>query len=124
MRHYTKEDIIRLVREEDVQFIRMQFTDIFGQLKNVAITASQIERALDNQIMFDGSSIAGFVRIDESDQYLWPDLDTFAILPWRPQLRQGGPADLRRPQPRRYRLRGRSPRCAEAGAPPCRRPGL
>ena len=85
MRHYTKEDIIRLVREEDAQFIRMQFTDIFGQLKNVAITASQIERALDNQIMMDGSSIAGFVRIEESDQYLWPDLDTFAILPWRPQ---------------------------------------
>ena len=85
MRHYTKEDIIRLVREEDAQFIRMQFTDIFGQLKNVAITASQIGRALDNQIMMDGSSIAGFVRIEESDQYLWPDLDTFAILPWRPQ---------------------------------------
>lgn len=63
----------------------MQFTDIFGQLKNVAITASQIGRALDNQIMMDGSSIAGFVRIEESDQYLWPDLDTFAILPWRPQ---------------------------------------
>ena len=81
MRHYTKEDIIRLVREEDAQFIRMQFTDIFGQLKNVAITASQIGRALDNQIMMDGSSIAGFVRIEESDQYLWPDLDTFAILP-------------------------------------------
>lgn len=72
MRHYTKEDIIRLVREEDAQFIRMQFTDIFGQLKNVAITASQIGRALDNQIMMDGSSIAGFVRIEESDQYLWP----------------------------------------------------
>ena len=85
MGHYTKEDIIRLVREEDVQFIRMQFTDIFGQLKNVAITASQIERALDNQIMMDGSSIEGFVRVEESDQYLWPDLDTFAILPWRPQ---------------------------------------
>ena len=85
MRHYTKEDIIRLVREEDAQFIRMQFTDIFGQLKNVAITASQIGRALDNQIMMDGSSIAGFVLIEESDQYLWPDLDTFAILPWRPQ---------------------------------------
>ena len=55
MRHYTKEDIIRLVREEDAQFIRMQFTDIFGQLKNVAITASQIGRALDNQIMMDAA---------------------------------------------------------------------
>ena len=85
MGRYTKEEILRLVREEDIQFIRMQFTDIFGQMKNVAITASQIEKALDNQIMMDGSSIEGFVRIEESDQYLWPDLDTFAILPWRPQ---------------------------------------
>ena len=81
----SRGDILQWVRENDVQFIRMQFTDIFGQMKNVAITASQIERALDNQIMMDGSSIAGFVRIEESDQYLWPDLDTFAILPWRPQ---------------------------------------
>ena len=85
MGRYTKEDILRLVEDEDIQFIRMQFTDIFGQLKNVAITASQIQRALDNEIMMDGSSIEGFVRIEESDQYLWPDLDTFAIIPWRPQ---------------------------------------
>ena len=69
-------------RKEDI--IRLQFTDIFGQLKNVAITASQIEKAVNNQIMFDGSSIEGFVRIDESDQYLYPDLDSFAIFPWRP----------------------------------------
>ena len=80
-----KEDIIRMVRDEDIEFIRLQFTDIFGQLKNVAITASQIEKAVNNQIMFDGSSIEGFVRIDESDQYLYPDLDSFAIFPWRPQ---------------------------------------
>lgn len=85
MGKYTKEDIIRRVAEEDIQFIRMQFTDIFGQLKNVAITASQIERAVNNEIMLDGSSIEGFVRIEESDQYLWPDLDTFTVLPWRPQ---------------------------------------
>ena len=56
---YTKEDIIRIVKEEDINFIRMQFTDIFGQLKNVAITASQIEKALNNQITLDGSSIEG-----------------------------------------------------------------
>ena len=85
MGRYTKEEILRLVRDEDIQFIRMQFTDIFGQMKNVAITASQIEKALAGQVMMDGSSIEGFVRIEESDQYLWPDLDTFAILPWRPQ---------------------------------------
>ena len=85
MGRYTKEDIIRMVNEDDIKFIRMQFTDIFGQLKNVAITASQIEKALNNQIAMDGSSIEGFVRIQESDQYLYPDLDSFAILPWRPQ---------------------------------------
>lgn len=82
---YTKEQIIQLVKDEDIKFIRMQFTDIFGQLKNVAITASQIEKALNNQIMFDGSSIEGFVRLEESDQCLYPDLDSFVIFPWRPQ---------------------------------------
>ena len=85
MTGYTKEDIIRIVREDDIKFIRLQFTDIFGQLKNVAITASQIEKAVNDQIMFDGSSIEGFVRIDESDQYLYPDLKSFRIFPWRPQ---------------------------------------
>lgn len=85
MSKYGRDDVIRMVKEGDVEFIRMQFTDIFGQLKNVAITASQIEKALDNQIMIDGSSIEGFTRIQESDQYLYPDLDSFCILPWRPQ---------------------------------------
>ena len=85
MKAYTREDILRLIREEDVQFIRMQFTDLFGQLKNVAVTASQAERALDGEIMLDGSSIQGSVHVEESDQYLKPDLNTFAILPWRPQ---------------------------------------
>ena len=85
MSRYSKDDIIRMVHEDDVEFIRMQFTDIFGQLKNVAITASQIEKAVNNEIMIDGSSIEGFVRIQESDQYLRPDLDTFTVLPWRPQ---------------------------------------
>lgn len=81
---YTREDIVRIVQEEDVKFIRMQFVDIFGQLKNVAITAGQLEKALDNRIMIDGSSIEGFVRVNESDQYLRPDLGSFAIYPWRP----------------------------------------
>lgn len=85
MSRYTKQDIMRLVEEEDIEFIRLQFTDMFGTLKNVAITASQLEKALDNKCMFDGSSIEGFVRIDESDMYLYPDLNTFDIFPWRPQ---------------------------------------
>lgn len=82
---YTKQDIIRMVEEEDVEFIRLQFTDMFGTLKNVAITKSQLKKALDNRCMFDGSSIEGFVRIEESDMYLHPDYDTFVIFPWRPQ---------------------------------------
>ncbi|NLV35598.1 MAG: type I glutamate--ammonia ligase [Clostridiaceae bacterium] len=82
MSRYVKEDIIRIVNEQNVQFIRLQFTDIFGMLKNVAITAKQLEKALDNQCMFDGSSIEGFVRIEESDMYLHPDIDTFVIFPW------------------------------------------
>ncbi|MDE7245199.1 MAG: type I glutamate--ammonia ligase [Oscillospiraceae bacterium] len=85
MGKYSRTDILRLVEDEDVQFIRMQFTDIFGQLKNVAVTSSQIQRALAGEIMLDGSSIQGSVRVEESDQYLQPDLDTFTILPWRPQ---------------------------------------
>ncbi len=74
-----------LVSDEDVEFIRLQFTDMFGCLKNVAITASQLEKALDNKCMFDGSSIEGFARIEESDMYLYPDLSTLEIFPWRPQ---------------------------------------
>ena len=85
MSRYTKQDIINMIQDNDVEFIRLQFTDIFGTLKNVAITASQIERALKNECMFDGSAIEGFVRIEESDMYLYPDLDTFQIFPWRPQ---------------------------------------
>ncbi len=85
MSRYTKQDIIQMIEDNDVEFIRLQFTDIFGTLKNVAITASQIERALNNKCMFDGSSIEGFVRIEESDMYLYPDLNTFEIFPWRPQ---------------------------------------
>jgi glutamine synthetase len=85
MSRYTKNDIIRMVEEEDVEFIRLQFTDMFGMLKNIAVTSSQLERALDNKCMFDGSSVEGFVRIDESDMYLYPDYDTFEIFPWRPQ---------------------------------------
>ena len=79
MKH-SKEDILRIIEEENIQFIRLSFTDIFGQLKNVTVTSSQIQKVLNNEIMFDGSSIEGFTRIHESDQYLYPDLDTFAVL--------------------------------------------
>lgn len=85
MNRYTKEDVLKLVEDEDVEFIRLQFTDIFGTLKNVAITAGQLERALENQYMFDGSAIDGMAQIEKSDMYLQPDLDTLEIFPWRPQ---------------------------------------
>lgn len=92
MEHYTKQDILRMAEEEEVEFIHLQFTDIFGTMKNVAVTAGQLKKALDNQIMFDGSSIEGFARIEDSDMYLHPDPDTFAIFPWRRQ--QGKAARL------------------------------
>ena len=85
MRQYTKQDIIRLVEEEDIEFIRLQFTDLFGNLKNMAVTSSQLERVLDNRCKFDGSAIEGFVGIEDSDMYLRPDLSTMEIFPWRPQ---------------------------------------
>lgn len=78
----TREDVLRLAQEHAVRFIRLQFTDIFGTMKNVTVTTSQLEKALDNKMMFDGSSIEGFVRIEESDMYLCPDPNSFAILPF------------------------------------------
>ena len=85
MNQHTKNDILKLVEEEDVEFIRLQFTDMFGNLKNIAVTANQLERALDNGCMFDGSAIDGFADIEGSDLYLHPDLSTLEIFPWRPQ---------------------------------------
>ncbi|GHH98936.1 type I glutamate--ammonia ligase [Neobacillus kokaensis] len=78
----SKEQILEITREQNVRFIRLQFTDLFGTIKNVEIPISQLPKALDNKMMFDGSSIEGFVRIEESDMYLYPDLDTFVIFPW------------------------------------------
>lgn len=83
--HKTKEDIKREVMDKDVEFIRLQFTDLFGNLKNLAITSSQLDKALENKIMFDGSAIDGIAREEETDMYLHPDLDTLEIFPWRPQ---------------------------------------
>ncbi|MDV6377795.1 type I glutamate--ammonia ligase [Sporosarcina sp. GW1-11] len=82
MGNITREDIYTFVEENNVNFIRLQFTDIFGMIKNVEIPISQLEKALDNKMMFDGSSIEGFVRIEESDMYLVPDLDTWMVFPW------------------------------------------
>ncbi|NLF80716.1 MAG: type I glutamate--ammonia ligase, partial [Clostridia bacterium] len=78
---YTKEQILKDAAEARVRFIRLQFTDIPGVLKNVCITTPLLQKALDNELMFDGSSIDGFVRIEESDMYLHPDLNTWCVLP-------------------------------------------
>src|SRR5438445_784346 len=78
----TKAQILERTEREKVKFMRLQFTDILGTIKNVEIPDRQFEEALDGKIMFDGSSIEGFVRIEESDMYLRPDLSTFRIFPW------------------------------------------
>jgi glutamine synthetase len=78
----TKKDILELARKNNVRFLRLQFTDIVGINKNVEIPGSQFEKALEGDIMFDGSSIEGFVRIEESDMLLAPDLSTFRVFPW------------------------------------------
>ena len=85
MQKYTKEDIFNLVEDEDVEFIRLQFTDLFGNLKNIAITVSQLEKALDNKIYFNPASIDGYVKDEDDVLFLHPDLSTFVIFPWRPQ---------------------------------------
>ena len=86
---YTKQDIMELVEDQDVEFIRLQFVDIFGSLKNLAVTTSQLEKVLNNECMFDGAAFQGFIGDDRnylSDLFLKPQLDTFAIFPWRPQV--------------------------------------
>ena len=79
----SKEEIKRLVKENNVQFIRLQFVDINGQVKNMAVPSIQIDKVLNNELMLDGSSIKGFRNIETSDMYFFPDRKTFSILPWR-----------------------------------------
>ncbi|MFT4964966.1 MAG: glutamine synthetase, partial [Halobacteriales archaeon] len=78
-----RDEVLRAIDERNVDFLRLQFTDILGTVKNVSIPASQAEKAFEDGIYFDGSSIEGFVRIQESDMRLEPDPSTFAVLPWR-----------------------------------------
>ncbi len=79
---YTKQEIMELAKEQNVRYLRLQFTDLLGVIKNVEVPMSQLADALNNRIMFDGSSIEGFVRIEESDMYLYPDLSTWLVFPW------------------------------------------
>ena len=82
---YNADEIIKHAQEENVRFLRLMFTDIMGTIKNVEVPISQLKKVLDNKMMFDGSSIEGFVRIEESDMYLYPDLSTWLIFPWENQ---------------------------------------
>ncbi|QNU67780.1 type I glutamate--ammonia ligase [Ruminiclostridium herbifermentans] len=81
----SKNDILKFIEQNDVKFVRLQFTDILGRLKNIAITERQVERALEEGIIFDASAIAGFSEVESSDMLLLPDINTFTIIPWRPQ---------------------------------------
>ena len=85
MGNYTREEILQMVEEEDVEFIRLQFTDMYGAIKNIAVTTRELPRALDNQCIVNGEQIAGMNRENGTDLYLRPVLGTFSILPWRPQ---------------------------------------
>ena len=84
-REESKAYVLKMAKEHDVKFIRLWFTDILGVLKSFAITVEELENAMDNGMGFDGSSIEGFARIDESDMVAMPDPDTFKLLPWRPR---------------------------------------
>ena len=79
----TKEEIKRIVEENNIEFIKLEFCDINGTMKNLSIPCEQLESAMNNEIMLDGSSIKGFRSIETSDMYFYPDLNTFAIIPWR-----------------------------------------
>ena len=81
----SKEEILKIVHEKDVKFIRLWFTDILGQVKSFSITEGELEGALENGMGFDGSSITGYQSIEESDMIAMPDSDTFQVLPWRPR---------------------------------------
>jgi len=90
MARKTKQDILKLVKENDVKFIRLWFTDVLGQVKSFAITDKELEGALENGMGFDGSSITGYQDIEESDMIAMPDPETFAVLPWRPSEKAVG----------------------------------
>ena len=84
MSYTTQQDILDFVEDNNVKFVRFAFCDIFGTQKNIAVLAGDLPKALEDGVCFDGSSIAGFMKVEESDLVLWPDPDTATVLPWRP----------------------------------------
>lgn len=79
---FSDDEVRQLIKDDNVRFLRLMFTDLFGTIKNVELPISQLDKLLQNKIMFDGSSIDGFVRIEESDMYLYPDMSTWMVFPW------------------------------------------
>src|SRR5690554_2099105 len=89
----TRNDIIQSIKDNDVKYIRLMFTDMLGIIKSVEVPSTKIDKVLNNEQMFDGSSIEGFVRIQEADMFLYPDINTWLILPWE-KLKEGSVARL------------------------------
>ena len=119
-----RQEVIERCRRDNVAFVRLQFTEPYGPVKNVSIPFEELEKALDNELMFDGSSIRGFKRIEQSDMYFLPDPYTYAVLPWRGTEAGDRPPDLRRRRPRRHAVCRRPAHQPEAGAGEGRRYGL
>jgi glutamine synthetase len=92
MEPFEKEQVVQLAEENNVSFIRLQFTDMFGMLKNIAVTINQLERALDGRLAINSPSINEYCQLEESNIYLKPDPSTFSVFPWRP--REGAVARL------------------------------
>ena len=82
-KQFTKDEIKSLIKEYNIRFIKLQFVDINGQVKNMSVPSQQIDKVLNNEIMLDGSSIKGFRSIETSDMFFHPDINSFQILPWR-----------------------------------------
>src|SRR6202046_5331637 len=108
-RPLTPEDVISLVAERDIRFIRLWFTDVLGQLKAFSINVTELPDAFEGGMGFDGSSITGFNAIEESDMIAMPDSSTFCALPWRPGEAGGGRVFCDSPNPQRTPLRGGRP---------------
>src|SRR3990170_1709811 len=93
-RPQSADDVLKMVKDEDVRFVRLWFTDVLGQLKSFSINSSELEDAFEGGMGFDGSSITGFNPIEESDMIAIPDPSTFAVLPWRPEDEGNGVARM------------------------------
>ena len=100
---FDKDYVLKTVEERDVHFVRFWFTDVLGMLKSFAVTDTELEGAFEEGMGFDGSSIDGFTRLEESDMVAYPNPETFQLLPWRPDRAGRRPHVLRHPRSRTAR---------------------